>query len=286
MFKKILLCGMALFSGLVAGAQSPSGSLLWKVTGNGLQQPSYLYGTIHLICKNDLHFSPAALQALKQSGELYLEIKMDEPDFAAKSMPLMMMSGDYSLRSLFSAEDYTFLSAYVKDSLGADLAMLDKVKPLVVVSLLSQMSVSCKDRTATETALIALAKEQQKPVKGLETVADQIAVFDSIPDKEEARMIMQMVREIDKSKAQFEQLSVAYQQQNIRQLYDIIASSPDIAPFKNVLLDKRNIAWIPTITAQMKAKTTFFACGAGHLEGEKGVIALLRKEGYKVEAVK
>ncbi|MNY79236.1 TraB family protein [compost metagenome] len=55
---------------------------------------------------------------------------------------------------------------------------------------------------------------------------------------------------------------------------------------EELMLFSRNKKWIPRMRKIMAVKPTFFAVGAAHLGGENGVIALLRKEGYKLRAVR
>lgn len=289
---KSILCllfftGVCLLSGQaqpVKKAPVPKTSLLWKISGNGLMQPSYLYGTFHILCKEDLSFSPAALAAFKATKTLYLEIDMDDPQLLFKMGQSMMMPEGYSFKQLFKAADYAILEKYCKDSTGMDISVFDKMKPLAVMSLLIQQSFSCKTASC-EAALMQMAKQQQKSIKGLEALEDQIRLFDSIPDTEEAAIIMKMITEKD-SRVLNRKMVAAYKQQDINKLYEYMLQAPDWMQFKDALLDRRNSNWIPVITAQAKRKPTFFACGAGHLPGEKGVIRLLQEQGYKVEPIR
>lgn len=283
----LLLC-VALLPARAQTAETGSEqrSLLWKVSGNGLSQPSYLYGTIHLLCKSDNCFTPAALAAFKNTRQLYLEINMDDPQLMTKMQQLLLMPEGYSFKKLFKANDYKKLEQFFKDSVGYSLSLFDKMKPMAVLSILTQKFVPCTETVACEQELAKMAKAQQKPMNGLERLEDQVAVFDSIPDKAEAASLLKMVSEMGKEREQFRKLTIAYEQQDIHELYQQIQQSAEIAPFRDVLLDKRNANWIPVMKQQMQQTPTFFACGAGHLGGPKGVIQLLRQAGYKVEAIR
>src|SRR3954464_13245812 len=77
-------------------------SLLWKVSGNGLSQPSYLYGTIHATC--DATLDKTTLTALDKTKQLYLEINMDDPNMQGDVMSGMLMKGDTTIGKMVSAE--------------------------------------------------------------------------------------------------------------------------------------------------------------------------------------
>jgi uncharacterized protein YbaP (TraB family) len=287
LFLLLILTGSCLLTSYAqqrSKAPAAQTSLLWKVSGKGLKQPSYLYGTFHILCKEDLSFSAAALTAFATTQTLFLEINMSDPMMLLKMGQSLMMPEGYSFKTLFSKADFDILTKYCKDSCNMDIAMFDKMKPLAVMSLLIQQSFSCKTASCEEE-LMKLAKRREMPINGLEALEDQIRLFDSIPDKEEAAMIMQMITEKD-ARLLNRKMVTAYKQQDINKLYDLMLESPDWITFKDLLLDNRNNNWIPVIAAQAKRKPTFFAFGAGHLAGEQGVIKLLQKQGYKVEPIR
>jgi uncharacterized protein YbaP (TraB family) len=68
-------------------------TLLWEISGNGLQQPSYLFGTIHMICKEDFFISEIVKQKFNSSKRVYLELDMDDPQLQGKMMQNMQLSG-------------------------------------------------------------------------------------------------------------------------------------------------------------------------------------------------
>jgi uncharacterized protein YbaP (TraB family) len=283
----LLLC-IALLPAYAQHVQTGGGqrSLLWKISGNGLPQPSYLYGTVHLLCKGQSCFTPAVDAAFKSTRQLFLEVNMDNPELLANMQQLLMMPEGYSFKNLYQPDDYKKLDQFFKDSVGYSLSLFDKMKPMAILGLLMQQFVPCKETVSCEQELVKMAKAQQKQLNGLERLEDQIAIFDSIPDKDEAAGILKMVTGLTHEREQFQKLVKAYQQQDIEALYQQIQQSPEIAPFKNILLDNRNASWIPVMRRHMQQTPTFFACGAGHLAGPEGVIQLLRNEGYKVEAVR
>lgn len=277
-----LLC---MLTGFMPLTPKDSSSLLWKISGNGLAKPSYLFGTIHMICSEDLPFSVSIIEAMKETQAFYMEFNMDDTLAMTKVAGEMMMPAGYSFKSLLSAPDYQLLSKYFSDSIGVPLLTLDRMKPVVMMSMLMEKTVTCPSPVSCESMLLLLAREHGMSIHGLEKAEDQIAIFDSIPDKEEAESLVKTVKDLATSRLEYQQLLAAYYAADIDQLFELITREEDIARYKTLMLDNRNRNWIPVISAQIQHTPSFFACGAGHLGGQNGVINLLRKAGYQLEPV-
>ncbi len=202
------------------------------------------------------------------------------------SMELMkglMMPDNQSLKTLLTEEEYNKVKNFFKDSLQMNIAMIERIKPFFANSFTLPKLLSCAV-AGYEERLMQLAKEQQKGIKGVETVQDQLAAADGIPLQQQAKMLVEMADDFQKAKDSFAELLQVYRSQDVEALYQLIArQSGELENFEASLLEKRNLNWIPVIGRMAQEKPTFFAVGAGHLGGEKGVIALLRKEGYQVK---
>lgn len=263
-------------------------SLLWKVSGKGLTTPSYLFGTVHMICKNELSFAPAVTTALQNAQSMCMEIDlMNNDDHDNMRALIMHTDANYSLRQLFDSTDYATLNRYFLDSLQFNLASLDKAKPFMLTTLLLAKQIPCNDEdiASPDRVLAAMATNQKKPIATLETVESQMALFDSIPDTAEAAMIMHILRDIKANDKEAHELTNIWKQQDLDKLYQLVIQSPDLKDYQNLMLFQRNAAWVPRIEQLMKKGSLFVAVGAAHLAGNKGLISLLRKQGYKVEAV-
>ena len=95
--------------------QNNSNSLLWEVSGNGLDTPSFLFGTFHLLCKDDLHFSDALRQAVAGSKEVYMELDMDDPSMMLQGMMYMTMKKDTTLADLYTPAEYERVKKFFSD---------------------------------------------------------------------------------------------------------------------------------------------------------------------------
>ena len=260
-------------------------SLLWKISGNGLEKSSYLYGTIHLTCNYKL--SEKMAMALAETDQVALEIDMDDPNMQAKMMKGMMMNDGQTMKGLLSEEDYQQLGVFFKDNTGMNLEMFNTIKPFAVSAMLISKLVPCDPPASYETEFIKIAKEQEEEVLGLESIEYQMSVFDSIPYKEQLDDLVKMAKEgLEESKIEFDKLNVLYDNEDIEGLMQLMLETEDMtSEFADELLTKRNQNWIPVIETMSKKTSTFYGVGAMHLAGDQGVIRLLRKAGFTVEAV-
>lgn len=274
---------VVLFCLLTGSAFAQQKSLLWEVSGNGLKQPSYLYGTFHLLCQKDLKISPTAMEKLKDAGQMYLEIDMDDPQEMSSMMNNMYLKGQ-TLKDLTDSTDYAFLSRFYQDSLHISLAAVGKMKPFMLMSLLYPKLLGCSPGSP-ELVFMQAASTAKKPIMGLEKAADQFAVIDKPGPKKTAEQLVKFVREYEKSRKEFNEMLDLYRQQDVEALYRLTESQPDYADQIEDLLWNRNANWIGVLEKAMAEKATFVAVGAGHLGGPKGVLALLRAKGYQIRAL-
>ncbi len=284
--KKVKILIAVFFISLVSFAQEPEeNSLFWEITGKGLQQPSYLFGTIHMICKEDFFLPDPVKQKFTSSGKVFLEFDMDDPLMQMKMMKLAMLPQGESLKTIFGNE-YQLIDSFFKDNTSFPLELFNQFKPMIVMSMLTLKTLPCDSTQSYETTFMTMAEKEGKDIHGLETIEDQMKVFDDIPDSVETKNIVKMIREYDQQKKQFVEMAALYKQQNIRQLQKEIIASPDIMGAEEALLTNRNKNWILVMEKNITEVGCFFAVGAGHLAGQNGVINLLRTAGYTVTAVK
>ena len=267
--------------------QKEEKSLLYEISGNGLSQPSYLYGTIHIICKDDFVMTETTKQKFSEAQQVYLELDMDDPNMMPEMTKSIMMTDGSTLKGLMSDADYQKVSNFFKDSLKTNIGMMDKMKPFVLSSMTIPKLIACPSQSYEET-FVKMAKKENKEILGLETVQEQFGALDKMGMKKQADlMLIKMIQNWNDGKQELKQLIADYKNQDIEAMYaDMAKSNTMDAEFEENLLANRNKNWISKIQKITKEKPTFFAVGAGHLGGKKGVIALLRNEGFTVKAVK
>lgn len=259
-------------------------SLLWKISGKDIEQPSYLYGTFHLLCPADFDMNDAIKKAFNQTKQLYLEIDMSDSTMTSKVLETIKMKGDHKLQDFITPRQYDSAAAVFQSKVKMPLAFFVTYKPFAVSAFLYPSMMGCTP-VSFENEFMAMAKKNAMPVKGFETIEFQMNIFDEIPYDAQAKMLVKNLLEYDKSKADFDKMVAGYKTKDLGLLQDAVKEDEDFDKYESLLLTKRNKNWIPQITKAVKVNPIFIAVGAGHLGGETGVISLLRKEGYTVTPV-
>lgn len=276
-------------------AQNTSGlntnTLLWKITGKNLTKPTYIFGTMHMICANDIELSDSLKDAIKNSDKVYLELDMDDMWQMMSAMMHMNMKGDTTLSDLLSPEDYKRVKAYFKDHSGMiPFSLMEKYKPLLVESMVMEQSSPCENMIVMEKLVMDEAKQNNKEIKGLETFDYQLGIFDKIPYKLQAQQLVKMVDDADSGKTddgnEIKVLTDAYRKQEINKMDELTKDDPSIGGFTDILLYDRNANWAKKLAELMPNNSLVVAVGAGHLPGKRGVLNLLKEAGYTVEPVK
>jgi uncharacterized protein len=284
-----ILIAIFLFQSFNTNAQQ--NGLLWKVSGNGLKKPSYLFGTYHLKSGDFLKSVKGSEEALKASQAVVGEMEIT-PEMAGDLMKHMVMENN-QLDSLLSPAQYDSVSNFLKEKAGIPIMMMNKIKPMGIYLILSAGSMKNQSKDTVKIEPMDLwvqseALKDNKKVHSLETLEEQAdLIFNSSTLERQTEMLMQYIR-MDQSDAsdEVEKLDKCYTSQDLDCLVELMNSSGYSDIESNLLLRDRNLRWLPKLKENMKSESCFIAVGALHLAGESGLITLLEKEGYTVRPVR
>ncbi|WP_298647162.1 TraB/GumN family protein [uncultured Proteiniphilum sp.] len=274
-------------------------SLLWKISGNGLEKPSYLFGTHHLVpisFLDSIHGIDAAFEETEQTvGELDMG---NMTEMQRKIMGEGLMPPEVTYQTLFSPEDAALLDSMLHALVGVGLNQLGQLKPamlsnLISLSLYQQYYPSVTSEKNLDQYFQEEALKRSRPVMGLETAEDQIDVLLNLQSLErQAEMLICMVKHPGLLKEQMDEFQAAYHAQDIETLHQLYEKEtpddpcPSTEEEDNALNGDRNRKWLEKLPSVMEEKSSFIAVGCLHLPGDEGLIEGLRKLGYNVEAVK
>jgi uncharacterized protein YbaP (TraB family) len=269
---------------LFSFSQDLSNSLLWKVEKEGIE-PSYIFGTIHVLPQSEFELEEKVKQAMDESEELVLEIDMTDPALQTKMYQTMAMQDGMTLDKLLTEEEYSKLSEKLQSIQGAPpIAMVNGFKPFMVATMMLSEYVGSQP-ASFEMTLMSIASAREMPISGLETIESQMAIFDSIPYESQAEDLMEMVEEGHEMKALFADMVAQYKAEEINALYKTTEEYTDSDDEMRFMLHNRNFNWAEVLEDRLGEKTLFIAVGAAHLGGEEGVINLLKEQGYQVTPV-
>lgn len=266
-------------------AQAPAEkTLLWQVSGKGITRPSYLFGTYHLLCAGDLPLSDPFKQAFAATQSLYLEVNMSEMEQQAAMLTLMALPKGITISSLMDKQSYDSVSTLFTRYTNTPFILVDHIKPMLLSALLFPAMMNCETQSP-ELVLTGMAKQQGMQLNGLETLAFQARIFDSIPFAMQAEELKKAVLGFDSLKIEEQAMVNLYKQKDLPALYNTVLQDTTLNRFEEMMLFRRNASWAPVLARAMQEKPCFVAVGAAHLGGDKGIIALLRKNGFTIKPV-
>ena len=292
--KKILVFVLLFCVTLGAKAQ-----LLWKISGNGLDRPSYIIGTYHLAPLSIKDSIANLQQVIDQTEQVYGEIIMEDavkPEMLMKMQQAMMLPADTTLKSLYTQAQYDTIAIVVKNYMGVDLALFDKIKPAAVTTQLS-VALAMKSlkgfnpQEQIDTWFQTQARQAGKKVGSLETVDMQVNVlYNSQTLARQAILLYCTATHIDQGIDLCLRMTKFYMKQDLDGLLSIIEekmnNSCDSTPEElETTIYGRNANWARQLPDIMKQSPTLFVVGAGHLPGQYGLLNLLQKQGYILEAM-
>ncbi len=291
---------------VVMTAMSMQAQLLYKISGNGLTKPSYIIGTYHLAPVSFADSIPGLTEALAASEQVFGELDMSDlmsPENLQKMQEGMMLPEGTTLSKLLTDEEMGRLNVVLKELMGVDMTnamvkqQLDALSPQALQTQLSLLIYMKKHDGFNPQATFdgyfqQVAQQQGKGVGGLETPEFQVqTLFKGMTLERQKQLLMCLVDNKEYMELMAEQLVEAFFKQDLVGVKAVMDDKQqnqcDSTPEEDdQLIYSRNANWIKLMPQIMKDKPTFFAVGAGHLPGDKGVLQLLRNAGYTIEGVK
>ncbi|MCB0736119.1 MAG: TraB/GumN family protein [Bacteroidetes bacterium] len=267
--------------------------LLWQISGNGIEKPSYLFGTIHLGVDIS-EFNEPLVSTLEKADVIATEVNTESVTNLGV-MQFMFLPDSVSYKDYLTEMEYALVDSVCKLRLGVGLALMQKIKPMwLSISLsidvkslkdndgLNNLSLISLDQQLRDTAF-ALGKKRDE----LESAQFQFQLLDSYPLQGQFKMLVESAKADASSPltASLDTLTIMYRTQNIDQMANAFAQIPD--PFwQNEVVNKRNVGMCQKLIELMQNQSVFAAVGAGHLGGQKGLVNLLKEKGFTLTPIK
>ncbi|MEJ2106265.1 MAG: TraB/GumN family protein [Acidiferrobacteraceae bacterium] len=286
--KRVLIALVALAT-LVAGAPAAAAShehgLLWKISGHGYK-PSWLFGTIHSSDPRVTRLAPPLTRVFDSSSSYSMELIFSGPGFVHMAES-MYLPEDEKLENLIGDDLYKRVRTTLSD-MGVATDDLNYKKPWAVI--LSLGSPHASQGLFLDMLLQVRATMQLKPTFGLESMDEQIAVFNDMSTEDQVSLLTEAMRTQAQARNDMPELMRAYLNRDLTQLYSISKrmesrTGSTYSKLMNRLLVQRNLRMLKRMQPRLKEGNAFIAVGALHLAGPDGLLALLRKNGYRTEAV-
>lgn len=263
-------------------------NFVWKVSGPA--GAVHLVGSVHLLTKDYYPLSPALETAFKDSDLLVEEIDLGELEAPASQFKLLtrgLLPGDQSLDAVLSPATYALVTKRVGD-LGMPIEPLKRFKPWMLAVTLAEIEWQRAGFDASlglDRHFYDRARVDGKIVQGLETIDDQLSLFDQMTNADQDRMLAESLKDLDKERAGVLALTSAWKAGDAAVVERIVLDDVKDDPVMyERLLVRRNRNWLPKLDALLtRSGRAFVVVGAAHLVGPDGLLAMFKAKGYKVE---
>ncbi len=283
--------GMLLSIFAMAQSNNKPGNF-YAVTGNGLNDTSWIFGTYHLVNSSYLQEVPAVSAAFKKAGGVVVEIMMDST--SVQSVAAMGILKDKTLATLLDKSFSDSLDQELKQTLGVGLEQVNQLKPmnvLLTLSIVHLMKDAPRLQQYTGEPLDAFfaaeARHNGKFTTALETIEEQMNIlFSSMSNEEQVGLLKMFLRNKAKVIQEGNELLQGWFEHDLNAMFAVAKESLPMYGSEEVFLKNRNDAWMKKLPGLMKAKSQFIAVGALHLAGPDGLVKQLQQLGYTVTPVK
>ena len=281
-------------AGLITFLPISQAQLLWKITGNGLRHPSYLFGTHHLIPIQFLDSVPGLFKAFNDCETVVGEIVLNNIDASEKIQQAAIMPNHKKMSDLLTVEEYKLVDNELKSVLKLGLKEVSVMNPTLILTMYEMEKykklTGFSDDKQSDSYFQLVAVEKNKKVIGLETIDQQIAIlFGNGSLERQANVLVESIRKKDNILMEMTQLNRLYKAGKLNDLLLLSKGKGEITDmtdeeFKK-MADERNAEWITKLPNLMQKSSCFIAVGALHLPGQNGLLKLLEKQGYKVSSM-
>ncbi len=292
-FKRLIAAATALslgFGGVAAQAQTPPagaapGPALWRVGDE--DTTIYLFGTVHALPQGKPWFDGRIERAFTEASELVTEVDVSDQTASSEAMQRAGLLGPgESLRAMMAEDDRRQFEAALV-SLGLPVAALDPMEPwlaALTLSLLPLLRQGYQAESGVEMALTARAAGKQRGA--LETVGQQIELFDGMPIEAQLTFLDRTVEAMPEAKTSLDAMVAEWIEGDADALAELLNAELDDPVLYERLLTQRNAQWAGWIEQRLQQPgTVFVAVGAGHLAGADSVQAQLAARGLEVERI-
>jgi uncharacterized protein YbaP (TraB family) len=283
-------CWRVFALGFLGCLTAHAGSPVWAIHGE--HNTVYLAGSVHLLKANDSALPAAFDHAYAGSQALVMELdvgKLDPTEAASWMMEHGILPEGSNLRKAIGEERYRRVTAEAA-RLGLPMEAGDQLAPWVLGLQLMELKyaqLGFDSQAGVEQQLERRAQTDGKPTSGLETLPEQLGVFETLSAEEQARFLDLVVTEMQEVGTETQAVVAAWRAGDAARLAALLGDEYKTFPaLYRTLVTDRNKRWVPQIEKLLKDKNNYFVVvGALHLIGDGGLLELMRRDGFKPEAV-
>ncbi|MBK8967658.1 MAG: TraB/GumN family protein [Saprospiraceae bacterium] len=257
-------------------------ALLWQLAPKNGGPVSYLFGTMHVRDLRAFAWLETAKNRLKECDTFASEFDFSETDHMAMAA-IMQLPEDESLDKLLKPGAWKNLEFYARKKLGIPAEKLRMMHPMTVSLTLTNTLMADGAEHSLDETLWEYAQALGKKITGVETFGEQLQTLREIPFKQHVKSLTWLLKNYTRQKRRLKKMLKWYGAGDLAKLYQ--AAKKDAKGMRKALLFDRNKIMARRFAEMARQNSLFCAVGAGHLAGQKGMLRLLKKQGFKVRAI-
>ena len=279
---------VVLFSLLVIKSATAQNSILWEISGNGLKSPSYLLGTLKFIGEKEFYLPTEVTDKIKSCELFAIEDQVDHHAQHELNKALHFPKGQ-TLATHITAEEYKSVLVFFQKEFGITKAIFESkyanVKPLALSILMTRLSLG-EEVKFYDIELLKFSNKNNLESFSLESVDREAAVLNAYPMKDQVSALLHSIANFEKQKTEYKKLMADYPKGNLEEIFEYTLHPTENSPlFLEEFYYKRNEEWLPKIENMIATRTAFISVGVSHLEGVRGLLALLKSKGYTLSPI-
>ena len=283
--KKLLITILAMQAALLVQSQN---SILWEISGNGLVKSSYIMGTLKFIGEKEFYLPKEVTANMKRCKIFAIEDQLDHKAQLELNKALHFPKGK-TLATELSPADYEKVVRFFEKEFKISKSKFEKdfgrLIPLALSINMTRMSLGEKVKYY-DIELLMIAKQYKLPAYSLEPIQREAKAIQSFPMKDQALALIHSVENFDHQKSEYIKLEAAYVEGDLDKVFEYsLHPTENNEQFINDFYIARNNEWLPKIDKMINDKPSFIAIGVSHLEGEKGLLNLLKSKGYTITPI-
>jgi len=255
-------------------------TLLWKIQSPHKEGSSYVFGTMHVQDKRVFSFLPTLENLILECDAIANEFNLDELQNAPPGYNQLLLPEGQTIQDLISPKNCKRLKSILKKEMNLDLRIVERNSPFTIINILAQLSLKSEMPQSLDATLWQFAKMNDMESFGLETLENQMAIVQNMPMSYQLKNLNNSIKNFSKSQKDTDKVMKLYVEQDIFKLYK--ATRRNLREMRKILLFNRNELMAQRIAELSAEKNVFFAIGAAHLAGKKGVLRLIKKAGLKI----
>jgi uncharacterized protein len=264
-------------------------SILWEIKGNGLTSTSYLLGTLKFIGEKEFTIPKEATDRIKACKVFAIEDQVDHHAQHELNEALHFPKGK-SLATELSPEEYKKVLDFFQREFGVNKQVFEnkygKVKPLALSILMTRLTLKEKVKFY-DIELLVFAKKNKLTPYSLESIDREAQAINAYPMYNQIKALLHSIDNFETQKTEFKNMMTRYPQESLEEIFNYTLHPVENNPlFIEEFYFRRNLEWLPKLEKMMKENPSFISVGVSHLEGEKGLLELLKAKGYTLTPIK